>query len=505
MKEKIKHTIKKVWNIIKKHKIKSIVLGIILLLICFLIFKPKAEPARDVVTIEPTTVLQEVSVTGRVEAAQALELALQSGGKVTTVRGAIGDRVQAGQLLLQVNTSDLSVRLARAQAALERARLEQRKDEPKTTAEDTFTQLKEDAFTATADAFLDLPSVITGIDTIFSSDYIHINTVTSKYGTTARTLLDAARDDFKRAEAAHKRVSVQYRSISRGDSLEKITPVMDETIEVLKQVSDTLKRVKSTIDYIESREGKRSQIDIDKAAVDQMTGKINAHLSELIRARNNTKNAQFGIDDAQYDRTSLGLSVRQAELDVQDIRVQISERTIYAPISGVITDVQAKVGETVSAGMPLVSLISDTAYQVTANIPESDMAKLEAGADAAITLDAYSDDVLFPAKVVTVSPAGRLVDGVATYKTTFQFVGSDDRIKAGMTADIVVSGEKREGVFAVPQRSVITKDGVRYVQLLVNGEVVEKEVTLGLRGTNGLVEVVEGISEGDVVVVFTAK
>lgn len=505
MKINSKKIITKSIAFVKKHKIKSIIGAVLLLLICFLIFKPKPEPKRDVVTIEPTTVLQEVSVTGRVEAAEALELALQSGGKVSTVRVKTGDRVRAGQLLLQVNTSDLHVRLARAQAALERARLEQRKDEPKTTAEDRFIALKENTFSVIADAYLDVPAVINDIDTIFTHDYINVNTITNKYGSTGRTLFETARNDFRKAKDAYKDAVVHYRALSREDSIEKITQVADETIQVTKDLSDSLKRIKSLIDYIESKDGVKNQTQEDSVAIEKMSSTVNTHLAALLDARNNVKNAQFGIDDAAYDRTSLGLSVRQAELDVQDILVQINERTIYAPIAGVVTDIEAKVGETVSPGVPLVGIISDTAYQVTANIPESDMAKLTSGMDASITLDAYSSDVVFPAKVVSVSPAGRLVDGVATYKTTFQFTESDERIKAGMTADIIVKGEQKENVFAVPQRAVVTKDGVKYVQVLVDGEVKEKEVVLGFRGTDGLVEIIEGVAEGDTIIVFSGK
>jgi multidrug efflux pump subunit AcrA (membrane-fusion protein) len=141
-------------------------------------------------------------------------------------------------------------------------------------------------------------------------------------------------------------------------------------------------------------------------------------------------------------------------------------------------------------------------FEIDANIPEADIAKLKIGADANITFDAYGSDVVFKAKLITIDPAETIIDGVATYKSTFQFVDNDERIKSGMTASLTITGDRRDDVLRVPQRSVITKNGKKFVQVLEGETIVDKAVETGLRGSDGMIEILSGISEGENVVVF---
>jgi multidrug efflux pump subunit AcrA (membrane-fusion protein) len=103
------------------------------------------------------------------------------------------------------------------------------------------------------------------------------------------------------------------------------------------------------------------------------------------------------------------------------------------------------------------------------------------------------------------NPAESLVEGVATYKTTLYFNNSDERIKSGMTADVTIKGDRRDNVFAVPQRAVITRGDSKFVQVLQGENVAEKQVKTGLRGSDGNIEITDGLSEGDQVIVFSEE
>ena len=244
----------------------------------------------------------------------------------------------------------------------------------------------------------------------------------------------------------------------------------------------------------------------DQEALDSFTTLSNDHLSDLIAIADEIKNSKEGINDEGKDVESLRIDVRQAELDIEDTQIAINHRTIRSPINGVVTEINAEVGETISQNEPVISLISSSEYEIEANLPEADIAKIKVGALSEVTLDAYGNDVIFAAVVVSVNPAETLLDGVATYKTTFEFLESDSRIKSGMTADIIVKGERKENVLAVPGRSIISRDGIKYVEVQnIDGTIVEKIVKTGLRGSDGNVEITEGLLNGDKVVVFTEK
>ncbi len=136
-------------------------------------------------------------------------------------------------------------------------------------------------------------------------------------------------------------------------------------------------------------------------------------------------------------------------------------------------------------------------------MPEIDVAQVKVGMEADVTLDAYGKDVIFPMIVTSINPAESIVEGVAVYKVVLQFVKADDRVKSGLTADIIIKVDHHDDVLAVPQRAVITKNGARYVKVLSVESTVDKPVGTGLRGSDGNIEIISGLTEGDQVLVFS--
>ena len=71
-----------------------------------------------------------------------------------------------------------------------------------------------------------------------------------------------------------------------------------------------------------------------------------------------------------------------------------------------------------------------------------------------------------------------------------------------MTANIVITTAKRDRVLQVPARALIESEGRRLIRVLSGGQVLEIPVTIGLRGDEGLVEIIDGLSENDEVITF---
>ena len=161
----------------------------------------------------------------------------------------------------------------------------------------------------------------------------------------------------------------------------------------------------------------------------------------------------------------------------------------------------ARVGEYANASSPLISIISDTSFEIEANVPEADIAKIHVGDQAKITLDAYGSDVFFEGRVVTIDTAETIIDNVPTYKVTLAFTKNDTRIKSGMTANIDIATARKENVLSIPQRAVINKDGQKTVMVVTGTDTTtETTVTTGLRGSDGSIEIIEGITEGAIII-----
>jgi RND family efflux transporter MFP subunit len=197
--------------------------------------------------------------------------------------------------------------------------------------------------------------------------------------------------------------------------------------------------------------------------------------------------------------------VKSAEAGVNAVYAQIEKSIIRAPFDGVVTKIEAEVGEIISANTPIVSLMSKTKFEIETFVPEADIADVKIGNTANLTLDAYGSDVSFGASVSFIDPAETIIEGVATYKVILNFNEDDERILSGMTANVDIVTDTSKDALAIPQRAVIEKDGRKFVKVVRGDETAEVEVKTGLRDFNGDIEILDGLNEGDEIVVFSRE
>lgn len=229
--------------------------------------------------------------------------------------------------------------------------------------------------------------------------------------------------------------------------------------------------------------------------------------AELNLKKAGATSQQIAAQEAQVGQAEANVAageaqVKQAQANVKNYQAQLSKTVINSPIDGVVTKQNGKVGEIISANAIVVSVISDVKFKIEANIPEADIAKVHIGNSASVNLDAYPD-IFFDANVTSINPAETIIEGVATYEITLQFVNEDGKIKSGMTANIDILSEKKENVLSIPQRSIISKNGDKFVKILKDNKVEEIKIITGIKGMNGYVEVVEGTKEGDKIITST--
>ena len=261
----------------------------------------------------------------------------------------------------------------------------------------------------------------------------------------------------------------------------------------------------------------QTTIDTYKSNVSTARTNVNTAIANLTSAQEELKSAKATLLLAEQDLllkkagptaeqlTSQEAQIEGAKASVSNYEAQVAKTILRAPINGIVTKQEAKVGEILAAGVVIVSVISESQFEIEANIPETDIAKIRIGNEARITLDAYGNDSVFEARVVKIDPAETIIEGVATYKITLQFIKKDERPKSGMTANIDILADKREKVIYVPQKAVTVKDGEKTVEILLDektGATMEAKVKTGLRGSDGSVEIIEGIKEGDKVITF---
>lgn len=253
----------------------------------------------------------------------------------------------------------------------------------------------------------------------------------------------------------------------------------------------------------------QSNISASQSQVNTAKNSLIVAEAELNLKKAGATSQQIAAQEAQVSQAKANIAsgqaqVKQAEANVRNSRAQLVKTVLYAPINGVVTKQSATIGEIIAANSPIISIISKNQYEIEANMPEADISKIHIGNSSRVTLDAYPD-VTFEAKVTAIDPAETIIEGVATYKITLHFLSEDDKIKSGMTANIDILSDKKENVISIPQRAVTTRNGDKFVRVLVGGAIREVPVTTGIKGSNGYIEVTDGLNEGDQVVIFSKE
>lgn len=519
-------------NIIKKYKIYIIVAVIIIIgAAAYFFFPGAAAPAYESALAERGNVVQEVSVTGKVKPASSVDLAFETSGRVVWVNAHVGDQVFAGQSLARLYNADLQAQLNQAEATLktQEAKLDELKKGTRPEEIQVYEVKVENAKISLEEAKKNLVNKIK--DAYTKSD----DAIRNK----ADQLFDNPRgpypnfkynitDSSLKIDIEAKRVVLEQMLIVWNSSLvnlESAGNLGQYTLEAkqnLDNVKTFLDKMALAVNTLSSSSA-LSQTIIDGYKTDISTARtnINTAIDNLAAADEKLKTVDSSLVLAENELvlkkagsvpeqiSAQKAQVEYAKASVENYKAMISKTILRSPINGVITKQDAKAGEFASTQTILVSIISAKNFQVETNVPEADIAKVKINNIAKITLDAYGDEVIFSAKVIKIDPAETVIEGVSTYKTTLEFEDEDGRIKSGMTANIDILTGKKENVIFVPQRAVIEKNGDKIVRVVVEdkssetGERIDEvKVKTGLRGSDGSIEIIEGLKEGDKVITF---
>ncbi len=511
----------------KKTLIFGIPAVIVVFLLVFSAFRPKKN-AFDFVAVTRGDIIQEISVTGTVKPADKVDLAFEKGGRVAAIYAVVGDRVSRGQIIARLNTAEQDANLAEAKASYEKELVKLNELKKGTRPEEIViqeTQVKSaeislnEAKKSLADKIQDAyvksdDAVRTKADAFFNNPRSvnpELSFMQSKSGLSSkikdeRAIIEGLLNDWDDlASAVDSRDDLSSDASFSKDSLSKIKTFLDDCAMALNGAFVTAGISQATIDgWKTSITSARTNISAAATGLLAAEEKFNGATIDLTLEKNQLLLERAGSTPDEI--AAQEAQVRQVEANAQSLEAQIMKSEILTPIDGIISKKEIKAGEIVSAGTIAFSIISESKFQIEANITEADIAKVKIGDKARITLDAYGRDEIFEAAIVKIDPAETVIEGIPTYKTTFQFSVNDERIRSGMTANIDVSTDSRNDVLLIPQRTVSEKNGKKFVRVLLKrNQEKEVEVETGLKGFDGNIEIVSGLKEGDKVITAASK
>ncbi len=530
---------------------KKIAGGILALLIIIAIYQgffKETQPSFDLVEVSQGEIIQEVSETGQVKKGEEISLGFKNAGRIENIYIEVGEEVRKGTALARLETSDLTIQLQEANAVLSLAQAKLNKllagatkeetqkaettvfnaqislkdaklnlQDVKSQAGDDLDAAYEDALNVLEDAYLKAYNVQNSVDLIQRTYF----TQNDQEGF-------GVRENEEKIIQAVSQIKSSLEATKTDSSEENIDKSFSQTKEGLSKLSGALKAIR---EYCQSSSYHVVVSSTDKTSLDTHREYINTALTNVTNAQQtisstelaneadiNTAQAKVsaaeGVLAVAEDELNLitapaqkeDINLYQAEIDqaqaqVKALENQLSEATLRSPVEAQVVEVKKREGETVQPMLQdsAVVLLPKAAYEIEVDIYEEDIVKIDVGNPVEISLVAFPDEV-FKGEVISINPAEKIVEGVVYYEVNIAFGEIPAGVKPGMTADLEIRTATKENVLVVPEDVLQEKNGKIIVEILEGEKIEEKEIEVGLKGSNDMVEILSGLSEGEEVI-----
>ena len=419
----------------------------------FLIGGGNKAASRDVTYAETTPTRQDVSNslsgTGTLNPANTYTVKSLVDGKILTGGFEEGDKVEEGDVLYTIDSSDASTNLEKASIALQQAQ-------------------------RSYDKTVDLQYVRAEVDGTVSSlkvakgDQVTSGQEVAVIRDSSKMLLNLL---FPAADAAN---------FSVGQSADV---VLDGTFETLKGTitavtgTDELSTGNLLVRTVTIRVNNAGGLTTAQAATASINGvssiasatfayQAERTLTALASGTVSAINVQEGDavskgdilieltgDDLTESIQSASESLRSAEISMQNLQDNMSNYTITSPISGTIIEKDAKQGDALTSGSTLCVIYDLSYLEMVINVDELQIGALSVGQKVQLTADAVTDKT-YVGTVTRVSMKGSSSGGTTTYPITIR-IDNTDGLRPGMNANAEIVVAEANNALVVPNAAVI--------------------------------------------------
>ena len=219
--------------------------------------------------------------------------------------------------------------------------------------------------------------------------------------------------------------------------------------------------------------------------------------AELAATSRQVENAESQLRQAEIGYQQALNQVAQAEIGYRQAADALDDTVVRAPMSGVISTLNVMAGEMAGGSQPMAVISDIDTIYFQANVAENIINSIEMGQAVTVKIPAAMDLELD----ATIDFISQTLDPETQLYTVRAYLDNRDRlIRTGMSATVETTLNVRENVLAINRRVVMERDGETYV-FVADGELaVRKNVSLGME-SDTTVEVIEGLEEGDTVIV----
>ena len=301
----MKNYLTKIKTNILAHKIISIIVLIIIVFLGYWAYSKATSTSGETqyitTTVQKGTIISAITASGQVESSNQINLTSKVSGTITYIGVKPGDKVTKGKTLFSIDNTEAQKTIRDAEISLTSAKLSLQKLQIENSDENMNADLVkayDDGFNAVSDAFLDLPSIVSGLEDLLAQNNLSENAARIS-GNTAQDYRSTAEAAYYDAKKAFDSDRTYYRTLNHNSSKEDIEKIINQTYETTKIIADAVKKLRNFVDYLSEDTGRTSEFSSHQNTLSTYTNTNNGHLDNLLAIKTSIKNYNHAFPNAR--------------------------------------------------------------------------------------------------------------------------------------------------------------------------------------------------------------
>ena len=242
------------------------------------------------------------------------------------------------------------------------------------------------------------------------------------------------------------------------------------------------------------------------ASLAQRQAELSNRKMELERYRNlsadgvvssqQLETASTNVEVTQAQMNLAQAQIAQADAELEELRIRLGQTEVASPLTGIVATRFVDAGALLSSSTPILLILDLSTMLTVVNVPERDVTKIRVGTTAKVTVDALAGTE-FLGRVVRISPI--LDPQTRTAPVEIELENAGEQLKAEMFSRVDLNLETRREALLVPRDALVYRNERQGV-FVVDAETARFQPVVTGLAEGDMIEIVEGVTEGDTVV-----
>jgi multidrug efflux pump subunit AcrA (membrane-fusion protein) len=449
------------------------------------------------------TITQSIGMAGNLTPVNEADLNFASAGTVQSLYVQVGQTVGAGTPLATLDTTLLAAQLQQAQATLSSAQAKLTQDQAGPTSQ-SLTSAQNSVNSAQV-------SMTNAQTSLADTQAINAQAVAAAQlpVTAAQSKLTADQASLQTTINADNAQLAADQATLAADCAINATSTLCTTTDPNLVAGDKAKLANDNQPIVADQAALASAQSALAAATAKAQQSNDQAAAQLASMQQQYSAARSSLVSLQTSASPQTVQMDDAQISIDDVNVnsvqhQLDGATLTSPIPGIVSQVNVKAGQSVSAGGNAASatsaivVFSPGSYDVTGTVSDSQVNLVAVGQGAQVTPAGSTQALL--GKITSIAPAATVSSGVATFAVTAQLTDTSNAIRPGISASVDIVINQVVHVLTVPTSAVHTTAAGSTVNVLVNGQLKSVPVQTGASDPTRI-EITSGLKLNDVVVI----